>query len=364
MNKDPWHFPRTSLANQVLGIFTSGLSSALTFFAPRRMGKTEFLRKDITPAAEADGWRVFYYSFLDADPSAASNFTQSLAAFSKGDGWFARAGKTLGRIAKISGGAAGVSADVELKEGKDPEDIKTVIGRLAASGDRVLLLLDEVQALATPSQNRFVAALRTALDMHKDTVKVIFTGSSREGLRRMFSQASAPFFHFGQNLSFPPLERSFTDHLATAFNQATQRQLDQDALWRAFEEMGHVPQLARSLVERLALNHSLDIADAKESLVSEINISRDYAADWNHCSALERLLLTAIANADTELYSAAHREGLARALGVHEVPVSSVQSALRSLARRSLIFKQEGGNSYEIEDPMFREWLMDGKQAG
>lgn len=31
------------------------------------MGKTEFLRKDITPLAEAAGWRVFYFSFLAAD---------------------------------------------------------------------------------------------------------------------------------------------------------------------------------------------------------------------------------------------------------------------------------------------------------
>lgn len=62
---DPWHFSRTELAKQVLGMFDNGLASSLTFFAPRRMGKTEFLRKDITPLAQQQGWRVFYFSFLD-----------------------------------------------------------------------------------------------------------------------------------------------------------------------------------------------------------------------------------------------------------------------------------------------------------
>ena len=64
ISHDPWHFPRTELTKQILGMFETGLASSLTFFAPRRMGKTEFLRKDITPLAEQLGWRVFYFSFL------------------------------------------------------------------------------------------------------------------------------------------------------------------------------------------------------------------------------------------------------------------------------------------------------------
>jgi hypothetical protein len=33
MTTDLWHYPRTQLAEQVLGMFASGLSSALVFFA-------------------------------------------------------------------------------------------------------------------------------------------------------------------------------------------------------------------------------------------------------------------------------------------------------------------------------------------
>ena len=48
MSEITWHYPRVQLAEQIMGMFTQGISNALTFFAPRRMGKTEFLRKDIT----------------------------------------------------------------------------------------------------------------------------------------------------------------------------------------------------------------------------------------------------------------------------------------------------------------------------
>lgn len=353
MTTDPWHFSRTELAAQVLGMFNTGLSSALTFFAPRRMGKTEFLRKDIMPAAEAAGWSVFYYSFLDADASAQA-FAAAIADFVKGDGWLSR---TFGRVGKVSGGAAGISAGVEIKDAA-PDDIKAVVARLAERNKRSLLLLDEVQALATPGQASFVAALRTALDMHKDNVKVIFTGSSREGLRRMFSQANAPFFHFGQNLSFPSLDKRFTDHLADMFRKTTTRSLDADALWQAFREMGDSPQLARALVERMALQPGVSIEAGKEALVSDINSSRNFAHDWQKCSGLERLLLKAIASGVGELYGVAHRERLAQALGVPDVGVSSVQSALRSMMRRGLVYKSEGRSNHEIEDSMFKEWLL------
>ena len=67
MIDDIWHYPRTALAKQVLGMIESGLSTALVFFAPRRMGKTEFLLKDVYPLAKSKGVLPFYFSFLDVD---------------------------------------------------------------------------------------------------------------------------------------------------------------------------------------------------------------------------------------------------------------------------------------------------------
>ena len=37
---------------------------------------------------------------------------------------------------------------------------------------------------------------------------------------------------------------------------------------------------------------------------------------------------------------------------------SSIQSALRSLSKKQIIFKPENG-TYEIEDALFKEWIMD-----
>jgi hypothetical protein len=83
--------------------------------------------------------------------------------------------------------------------------------------------------------------------------------------------------------------------IPSTFAAATGRELDREALWQAFIDMGHVPQLTRSLVERMALNPTLDLNIAKTALVKEINQDRDYNSEWGKCSVLERLLLLMIA---------------------------------------------------------------------
>jgi len=51
MSNSPWHFPRKDFADRVMQSFVSGGSTALTLFAPRRTGKTQFLIHDLAPAA-------------------------------------------------------------------------------------------------------------------------------------------------------------------------------------------------------------------------------------------------------------------------------------------------------------------------
>lgn len=57
--------PRTELAKQILGMFETGLASSLTFF-PHAGWENRIFIKNITSLAEQFGWRIFYFSFLDA----------------------------------------------------------------------------------------------------------------------------------------------------------------------------------------------------------------------------------------------------------------------------------------------------------
>src|SRR5471032_2213660 len=71
MKPDLWHFSRPELAAGYLNLFGLGLSSARTLFARRRMGKTEFLLKDLIPAATAGGYLSAYVNLWDDDEEPA-----------------------------------------------------------------------------------------------------------------------------------------------------------------------------------------------------------------------------------------------------------------------------------------------------
>ena len=174
----------------------------------------------------------------------------------------------------------------------------------------------------------------------------------------MFSQASAPFFHFGQNLPFPELTRQFTDHLSYVYKKITKQNLDPDLLWNAFQEMDNVPQLARSLVERLALNPNLSIITAKEQLLNDIFNDRAYIEVWDKTSKLEQMLLNEIAHGTESLFSESSRQKLAKCLGVKALAVSSTQSALRVLQRKLLVGRSPDRSGYFIDDPNFKRWLL------
>lgn len=359
MKKDIWHYARTKLADQILTMFESGLSSALVFFAPRRMGKTEFLLKDIQPLAKAHGWQVFYFSFLDVGLDAKEAFTLELMTFAMEIGAI-RQDKFHKHVKKVAGGIASLQGSIEFRDASQLQlTMKDIFTLLAKHNQKILLLLDEVQVLSANNKNKdFVAAFRTMLDIHKDIIKVIFTGSSREGLRRMFSKSDAPFFHFGQNLPFPELQKDFIEHLAHVFTKATNRKINTTKLWDSFNEMDKVPQLIRSLVERMILNPDLTMEQVKEELLHDLVADREYITIWQNASVLERYLLRAIVLGEEEFFSQDKRSHLAKQMGIEALTVSTVQSAIRTLQNKNTIGSLPERGAYYIDDPNFKSWIL------
>ena len=199
---DLWHYPRTDLAKRYVEAMNIGLSSTLALFAPRRMGKTEFLRKDLRPAAEAAGYRVIYVSLWEAQDDPAHALINAIANAANDRNILSKATSKIRRGPKITltGGHLGMQAGISIggEEAVDESPKATIqlgqlMRQLAEGKPSVLLLVDEVQMLADEKQfGPLVTALRSALDAHRDRIKAIFTGSSQDGLRLMFQKEKAP----------------------------------------------------------------------------------------------------------------------------------------------------------------------------
>ena len=98
---DPLYFPRARPAEHLINPLADGIVNTLTLFAPRRMGKTQFLLNDIRPAAEAQHIDVFYFSFMDTNSHPELRFQQSLLEFADNRSASSKLKKWLASIESI-----------------------------------------------------------------------------------------------------------------------------------------------------------------------------------------------------------------------------------------------------------------------
>ena len=165
---DVWHFARPGLAQGDLKRFQLGLSSARGFFARRRMGKTEFLTKDLLPSAKTAGYLVAYVNLWDNRAAPETAVVAALAEAVEPVGFR----KFLKRLTpppskvKASAGVKGVAegaVEAEFKPGAAGESLRSVLKALDRREKTLLLVIDEAQVLAKDVHADFAHALRAAL---------------------------------------------------------------------------------------------------------------------------------------------------------------------------------------------------------
>lgn len=367
MASDPWHYPRRALAKEFVEQLEVGLATRLTLVAPRRKGKTEFLVFDLAPAAEKAGYRVVYASLWANVNAPHRGLLEPLRLA-------AEAKKKRRSIAKAVLGAAvnrvkveALSVGAELEFAEAPQAVTTdeitEIDRLiealnAGKRTKLLLVLDEIQHLATEEAFApLVFALRTTLDRLRD-VRVVFSGSSRGGIRRMFGDQNAPFFGFSTEVQLPDLDEKFTAFLARVFQRITKRKVSPATLWKHFERLDRNPFYVREALKLMALEPGLSAPPAIERLLTAVAEQNDYPGLWQRLSVLDRAIFLAIARNPGAggLHSAEQVEVFTEAVGK---PVSRTLIArrLQRLAEQNFISATQRG-VYQVEMPGFAEWVI------
>ena len=365
VSEDPWHFKRHDLARRTLTLLTGGPARALTLFAPRRTGKTEFLTKDLGPLAEAQGHRVVYMSFWQ-DPMAPLAALLHALETSLKQGSFAdrlrRAGHAVSPKLQLSIPMVGkAEVDVSTLTGKPPSELllylDDLLERVSARGKPTILMLDEVQELARGQDNQaLVAALRTALDKRPDHLKSVFTGSSREGLAAMFAARQAPFFHFATPIDLPQLGEPFVDHTLATMAAAAQRRPDRHEMLDAFNDLHRNPYYFRLLVETMLMNPGLTTATVLREVRYRIAAELGYQDIWLTLSPLQRAVAQALLD-QAKPFSQSSRDFMAGKLDDGMPSPSRIQAALRRLQRLGLADREHGG--WGLADPEWATWIRD-----
>ena len=363
-----WHYPRKDLTEKVLIAYEQGLSDTLTLFAPRRMGKTEFVLLDLIPAAAQRGYTPVYVSFWENKDDPTSSLLAAINVALEGSSWWKRTTKKIAS-ARLSvhanaAGEVGGSFDVGKRSGSEPDPdtlraLKEALSTLVAKHERILLCLDEAQHLATrPEFENLVFFLRTFLDQNRKRVRVMYTGSSRDGLRKLFNKRKAALFQSSSQIDLPQLGSGFVEHMRQCYKQATTQDFSLRDGLIAFSTLNYVPREFRSVLEKMILSGSSDIineaAIARDEQVEDSNSP----ATWNTLKSIDQAILIWIAHGGTGLYQEACKDYIASHLGIDpdQVETHHVQNAVNRL-RGELLSLVSHGN-YEFEDARFQEWIQ------
>lgn len=365
-----WHYPRKDLTEQVMHAFDVGISDTLTLFAPRRMGKTTFVRRDLIPEAAKRGYMPVYVSFWDNRDDPASAMLQAIKLALSERNWWTRATHRLtGAQVTVKGSATGeleASFGVTAEKPIAPDsatlaELRLRFTDLVRKNDRILLCLDEAQHLATSAAfENLVFFLRTILDEHRETVRVMYTGSSRDGLRKLFSRRKAALFQSSSQIDLPTLGAGFIEHMRACYQQASGRDFGFAEGQQAFNLLNRVPREFRSVIERMALSGEQDILSQAALVHDDFMDDGRYPDLWKRLKGMDQALLTWIAFGNAGLYQEMCKHYLASELGIDWVETHTIQNAINRLRGEHLSLVSHG--AYEFEDPRFRDWITENRE--
>jgi hypothetical protein len=360
-----WHFARPELAAHHLHAFDLGLISATALHARRRMGKTEFLTKDLSPAARDQGYVVGYCNLWQEEQNPADAIAEAIHAAAQPRRLL---GKVRARIktpvstvrisAKVGALAEG-STELGFKE-SDKADVGTLRAAFAAfdrSKNKGLLLIDEAQVLADKSHRALEKALRALLDTRKDQLKVIFTGSSEDRLRAMFGAEDKAFYNWARVEPLPLLGEEFVQELTRRANALTTIKLDLNDTLRAFEALKRVPELFRRFLSQYLGNPFEGVEQAIQTCKQTVYVEEGFATRWDRLLPADRLILQAVAAGEADLHGSRSLARIGQALQLGRSADRSVpQNALKRLRDRQILIQSDTG-VYRFEDETFRDWI-------
>ena len=355
---------RPALAASCLALVDAQPGRPLAMFAPRRVGKTWFLDHDLAPAARAAGKRPVYADLWlqKAAPLEAINHALEEAL----DDALVPAGR-IGKAAQTPVKSLGLlGAQLQLADAPArralPADpalrLDSLVQRLhAATGQPLLLMLDEVQTLADGAQAEpRIAALRAVLHQRRGVLQAVFTGSSQADMARLLSTVGAPMYQFAQLMDFPVLGDGYLQRLADHFQRVhPAKMLRLDDLRQVFARIGHKPALMRDLVKWASAEGLSDLDLVLRHYVRDERQVAGFNALLQPLGGLDRALLLALAQGRAPLgKDTLHWLGQVQA----DTPtLAKVRAAIERLRRAGLVARS-GARGAQIDDPLLADHLL------
>lgn len=377
------HFPRAALAKELASAIQGknlfgDAHNGLFLAAPRRTGKSTFLKEDLRPELERQGLVVVYVDLWSDQRRDPGNLISDAV------------GQTLriylGLVAKTAKAVGLDSVNVAGTLKIDTSKIGRIDGMTLADALRALceaakrpvaLVIDEAQhALTSEAGEAVMAALKSARDQLNAPGKVelmlVMSGSDRDKLLRLVNSNSAPFYG-SQIQKMPLLGNEFIEHVVKLIEEQRPalRPVDGVVLARAFEQFGHRPQFFLAALGD-ALSPFSGYEGRFEAAVVEAAERRQHddeaqmESEFLGLKPLERAVLWRLLEQEHRFrpYDADALRFYQEKIG-QRVTAQRAQTALENLRQHQppLVWKS-ARSEYAVDDAAMHRWYRERSDAG
>ena len=244
----------------------------------------------------------------------------------------------------------------ENESGENWLEIFDVINTKIAKEFPVLITIDEFQDIAFVDgmQGQF----RTAFESLKD-IPLIILGSKQHILSEIFADPNSPLFHFGQDISFNPID--YEEYRAYMNDRFSQRSLS-----IGLEEAVYLQNLLHRIPEpiNIVCSHLLDSLkpgkiskeDVNQALLSSVEKMKGrYQQFLSHFSEKEQSLLVKISKIGIV------RQPTSKSfLANLDLSVQGVRGGIKRLMDQGLLellIEEDGQKGYRLSDPLLELFL-------
>ena len=353
--------------------------SGLFLSAPRRTGKSTFLRNDLIPAIEKSGAVAVYVDlWADRTRDPGDLIAEALRdALANQAGPLVAALRSLRRIKKA--GAKGEVAGFKGELGFELETVGQSQGTTLSKAFEALhrrtkrpivFIIDEAQhALSSQRGADTLFALKAARDAlnlaaAKPQLAIVATGSDRAKIADMVMRKNQAFYGASTE-TFPPLGEAFVAHFAKnllSHRLPAARMPRPQELMRAFQVLGSRPDDLRKAIRDGLIRPEKDLGEAIIAAAHEQRdtIREELRKQLAALRPLQRALLKRMVKGGDDR-SPFSQESLAyyhKEVGDNTMSTSAVQKALDGLAAKGFVWRSARG-VYALNDVTVAEFFYD-----
>jgi hypothetical protein len=232
------------------------------------------------------------------------------------------------------------------------EDALNLLEQLSDPDQRTIVIFDEFQDLIRLGDG-IDRKLRSIMQLHKN-INYILLGSQESMMREIFEKKKSPFYHFG--LLFP-LQKINKKHFTSFIYDGMKKVCDKPS--QIAEEIfnftdGHpyyTQQLAYTTWNILSQDKET-LSPVEKAILETVQIHDfDYERLWATINNTDKKTLTNLVQLNND------RNETLLSKNANIGPSSTVFSSLKRLMFNGNVIKTE--KSYEIDDPFFKQWIID-----